>query len=171
MIGSPETRLIILRGNSGSGKSSVARALQRRRGRGHLAVVSQDVVRREVLWAHDRRGNPAIALMDLMTRYSLDAGFSVVVEGILHPDRYADMLRQLVRDHRGETRTYFWDLPFEETVRRHATKDKADEFGETEMREWWYGAAHIAELDEETFGPECTLDQTIGRIENDCGWL
>ena len=170
MIGSPETRLVVLRGNSGSGKSSVARALQRRRGRGHLAVVSQDVVRREVLWAHDRAGNPAIALMDLMARHALDAGFSVVVEGILHPDRYADMLRQLVRDHRGLTRAYFWDLPFEETLRRHATKDKASEFGEAEMRGWWYGAGRITELDEELFGPECSVDDTIGRIEADCGW-
>ena len=81
--------------------------------------------------------------MDLMTRHSLDAGFSVVVEGILHPDRYAEMLLQLVRDHRGSTRAYFWDLPFEETLRRHETKDKASEFGEAEMREWWYGAARI----------------------------
>ncbi len=128
MTGSPQTRLVILRGNSGSGKSSVARALQRRRGRGHLAVVSQDVVRREVLG-------------------------------------------QLVRDHHGLTRAYFWDLPFEETLRRHATKDKADEFGEAEMREWWYGAARIAELGEESVGPECTLDQTVRRIEHDCGWL
>ena len=171
MIGSPETRLVILRGNSGSGKSSVARALQRRRGRGHLAVVSQDVVRREVLWAHDRAGNPAIALMDLVARHSLDAGFSVVVEGILHPDRYAEMLLRLVHDHRGSTRAYFWDLPFEETLLRHATKDKASEFGEAEMREWWYGAARIAGLDEEPVGPECSLDHTVRRIEADCGWL
>lgn len=171
MIGSPETRLVILRGNSGSGKSSVARALQRRRGRGHLAMVSQDVVRREVLWAHDRAGNPAITLMDLMARHALDAGFSVVVEGILHPDRYGDMLRQLVRDHRGLTRAYFWDLPFEETLRRHATKAKAVEFGEAQMREWWYGAALVPELDEEPFGPACSLNETIGRIEADCGWV
>lgn len=171
MIGSPETRLVILRGNSGSGKSSVARALQRRRGRGHLAVVSQDVVRREVLWAHDSAGNPAIELMDLMARYSLDAGFSVVLEGILHPDRYAEMLLRLVRDHRGSTRAYFWDLPFEETLLRHATKDKASEFGEAEMRAWWYGAARIAGLDEESLGPECSLDHTVRRIEADCGWL
>lgn len=133
-------------------------------------MVSQDVVRREVLWVDDRAGNPAIALIDLMARHALDAGFSVAVEGILHPDRYADMLRQLVLDHRGLTRAYFWDLPFEETLRRHATKDKASEFGEAEMREWWYGAGRITELDEELFGPECSVDDTIGRIEADCGW-
>ncbi len=134
-------------------------------------MVSQDVVRREVLWADDSVGNPSIALIDLMTRYSLNAGFSVVVEGILHPDRYAEMLSHLVRDHRGTTHAYFWDLPFEDTLRRHATKDKASEFGEAEMREWWYGAALIAALNEEVIGPGCGLDATVRRIEEDCGWL
>ena len=171
MIGTPDTRLVILRGNSGSGKTSVARALQNRRERGQLAVVSQDMVRRDVLWAHDIVGNPAIALIDLMARYALDAGFSVVIEGILHADRYAEMLTQLVCQHRGATHAYFWDLPFEETVRRHATKVKALEFGEPEMREWWYGTAFISELNEARIGLEATLDATVRRIEADCLWV
>ena len=74
VTGTSETTLIVLRANSGSGKTTVARALQRQRGRDQLAVISQDVVRREVLWANDRAGNPAIGLMDLMARYALDQG-------------------------------------------------------------------------------------------------
>lgn len=95
MVGTSGTRLVLVRGNSGSGKTTLARALQRGRGRDQLAVVSQDVVRREVLWSDDREGNPAIGLIDLMARYALDEGLSVVVEGILHPERYGDMLRRL----------------------------------------------------------------------------
>lgn len=170
MAGTPDTRLVVLRGNSGSGKSSVAAALQRRRRRGEVAVVSQDVVRRQVLWARDTPGNPSIGLIDLTARYVLDAGISVVVEGILHPDRYADMLAQLVRDHRGQTRTYFWDLRFEETLRRHATRAKTAEFGEADMRDWWYGAARIPVLHEETIGPEWSMDAAVRCIEADCGW-
>lgn len=48
-------KLIILRGNSGSGKTTVARALQRKFGRNTL-FLSQDTVRREMLWAHDGYG-------------------------------------------------------------------------------------------------------------------
>ena len=170
MTGTSETTLIVLRGNSGSGKTTVARALQRQRGRDQLAVISQDVVRREVLWANDRPDNPAIGLIDLMARYALDQGFSVVVEGILHPDRYGDMLKRLVRDHQGTSLAYFWDIPFEETLRRHATKPKATEFGETEMRDWWYGAAHVDGLSETSIGAEDTLDDALARITTDCGW-
>lgn len=171
MAGNTETTLIVLRGNSGSGKTTLARALQRRRGRDQLAVISQDVVRREVLWANDRPGNPAIGLIDLMARYALNEGFSVVVEGILHPERYGEMLRRLAGDHRGRTLAYFWDLPFEETLRRHATKPKAEEFGESEMRDWWYGTAYVDGLNEIPIGIEESLDLAIQRVNADCGWV
>lgn len=98
MTGSSSATLIILRGNSGSGKTTVARALQHERGRDQVAVISQDVVRREVLWARDIAGNPAIDLIGLMARYALERGLSVIVEGILHPERYGDMLLDLNLD-------------------------------------------------------------------------
>ena len=45
-------KLIVLRGNSGSGKTSVARDLQEHYGRNTL-LISQDMVRREMLKAKD----------------------------------------------------------------------------------------------------------------------
>lgn len=170
MTGGPDTTLVVLRGNSGSGKTTLARALQQRRGRDRLALISQDVVRREVLCANDRAGNPAIGLIDLMARYALDQGLSVIVEGILHPDRYSEMLTRLTKDHQGKTLAYFLDLPFEETLRRHATKAKAAEFGEAEMRDWWYGTAHVDGLHEETIEAQASLEVVIQRVETDCGW-
>ena len=44
--------LIILRGNSGSGKTSAAQELQKKLGRNTL-VISQDSIRREMLWVPD----------------------------------------------------------------------------------------------------------------------
>lgn len=54
-VGSAQTRLIVLRGNSGSGKSSVAMVLREAYGRG-LAWVSQDLIRRIILRERDRPG-------------------------------------------------------------------------------------------------------------------
>ena len=68
--------LVVLRGNSGSGKTAVARLLQDRFG---LVVVSQDVLRREVLGVGDGPGNPAVDLISLTARFALDRGFNVVV--------------------------------------------------------------------------------------------
>ena len=45
-------KLVIIRGNSGSGKSSLARQLQRELGRNTL-VIPQDTVRRDMLWGSE----------------------------------------------------------------------------------------------------------------------
>lgn len=103
MVGSTETRLVLLRGNSASGKSSVAAGIRERFGCG-LALVGQDNLRRIVLREHDRPGGANIGLIDTVARYSLDAGYHVVLEGILYADRYGQMLQQLRADHRGHTR-------------------------------------------------------------------
>lgn len=45
-------KLILLRGNSGSGKSTTARTLQQKFGHGTM-LISRDVVRREMLYIRD----------------------------------------------------------------------------------------------------------------------
>jgi hypothetical protein len=54
-VGTEGTILVVLRGNSASGKSSVAAGLRARLGRG-LVVVGQDKLRRTVLRERDRPG-------------------------------------------------------------------------------------------------------------------
>src|SRR5580700_11390185 len=98
--GSGETRLIILRGNSASGKSSTAAEIRRRHGRRDLAVVGQDNLRRDVLREHDVPAGVNIGLIDLVTRYALNHGFNVIIEGILIADHYAEMLMALINNHR-----------------------------------------------------------------------
>lgn len=83
-VGAPDTRLIVLRGNSASGKSSVAAGLRERFGRG-LALVAQDNLRRIVLRERDRPGAANIGLIDTVARYALDAGYHVVLEGSCTP--------------------------------------------------------------------------------------
>jgi len=135
-VGSESSKLVILRGNSASGKSTIAAEIRARYGRG-LAIVAQDNLRRDVLREHDQPNAANIGLIDLTARYALNHGFHVVVEGILYSSHYGDMLATLTADHRGTTRLYYLDVPFEETLRRHATKPVANEYGEAEMRAWY----------------------------------
>src|SRR5215469_14862399 len=131
--GAEPTKLIVLRGNSASGKSTVAAEIRRRYGRG-IAIVGQDNLRRVVLREHDRPNAANIGLIGLTARYALDHGFHVIVEGILNASHYAAMLAALIAAHRGVTRCYYLDVPFEQTLARHATKPQATEYGEAEMR-------------------------------------
>ncbi|WP_329003218.1 kinase [Kribbella sp. NBC_00709] len=168
MTGSPTSRLVVLRGNSGSGKTTTARVLRERLGRG-TAWVEQDHLRRILLREHDLPGGANIGLIDLNVRYALDHGYDVVLEGIMNAGRYGDMLRRLTDDHRGLTLHYYFDIPFEETAVRHATRELADEFSVEAMREWYRERDLLDGLDQVVIGPASTLDKTVGQILTDLG--
>ena len=61
-------KLIILRGNSGSGKTTVSEKLQHIIGRNTM-LIPQDFVRREMLYARDGDDSPAIPLMISLLEY------------------------------------------------------------------------------------------------------
>jgi hypothetical protein len=54
LVGTEDTRLIVVRGNSASGKSSVAAGLPERSSTATLAIIGQDNVRRIALHERDR---------------------------------------------------------------------------------------------------------------------
>jgi predicted kinase len=167
-VGSLTTRLVVIRGSSGSGKSSVAAAIRAARPDRTVAIVGQDLLRRDVLGTGDDTDGHATGLVELTTRYLLDRGFDVVLEGILNAHWYGDVLRRLVDDHRGTTRCYLYDLSFDETVRRHATKPVADVFGERELRTWWRGCQPVDGLPESRVTDGNSLDETVSRVIADC---
>ncbi|MEW2175038.1 kinase [Streptomyces sp. NPDC005406] len=168
MVGTAETRLVLLRGNSASGKSSVAAGIRERFGRG-LALVGQDNLRRIVLRERDRPGGANIGLIDTVARYSLDAGYHVVLEGILNADRYGQMLQQLRADHRGHTHCYYLDVPFPETLVRHETKPIVGEVSEDQLREWFRPLDLLPGSVEIVIGADSTLADTVDRIMHDTG--
>jgi chloramphenicol 3-O-phosphotransferase len=167
--GSESTRLIILRGNSASGKSSVAAAIREQYGRG-IAIVGQDNLRRIVLREHDQPNAANIGLIDLTARYALDHGFHVIVEGILCASHYGDMLTALCADHRGATRLYYLHVPFEETLRRHATKPEATNYGEAEMATWYRELDLLPGVAEQIVSAETSLSDTVRRVMADTGF-
>jgi hypothetical protein len=161
------TRLITLRGNSASGKSTVAAEIRARYGRG-LAIVAQDNFRRVILREHDVPGAASIGLIDLTARYALDHGYHVIIEGIMYADRYGPMLTRLHADHVGYTASYYFDIEFSETVERHATKAKAAEYGEAEMASWYRPRDLLPGMAEEIITASMSLDQIVTRVMSDC---
>lgn len=143
-----ESKLIIIRGNSGSGKTTTAKNLQNHLGHGTL-LVSQDVVRREMLKVHDREGNLSIELIRQIAEYGKGNCEFVIVEGILNKSRYGEMLSNLIQFYNQKTYTYYFDLSFEETFKRHNSSSKKIEFGEDSLRAWWNPNDYLG-VEEET---------------------
>jgi hypothetical protein len=158
-----------LRGNSASGKSSVAAGVRQRYGRG-IAIVGQDNLRRIVLREHDKPNAANIGLIDLTARYALDYGFHVIVEGILYAAHYGEMLTALCADHLGTTRRYYLQVPFEETLRRHATKPEATKYGEAEMATWYRELDLLPGGVEHIVSAEPSLSDTVQRVMTDTGF-
>jgi energy-coupling factor transporter ATP-binding protein EcfA2 len=159
-------KLIIIRGNSGSGKSTVAKQLRYALGYGTM-LVPQDVIRKDILRVKDIPGNTSVELIRRLAHYGWECGYDVVIEGILHADKAGEMLRQLITDCPGESFVYYFDLPFEETLRRHATKPNAHEFGEELMREWWCEKDFLGVPGERIIDHQQSADETVAMIERD----
>jgi Acetyltransferase (GNAT) domain, PanZ len=148
----------------------VAKSLRDAYGRG-IAVVGQDNIRRVILRDRDRPGTANIGLIDAVARYSLEHGFHVVVEGILDARRYGPMLTGLARDHCGPSHFYYLDVSFEETIRRHATRPQATEFGPDDMRQWYLRLDLLPSVAERVIGEGSTLAQTVELILAESGLI
>jgi predicted kinase len=163
-VGSDQTRLIVLRGNSGSGKSTVARALREAYGGRGVACVSQDLIRRVILREKDRPSGVNIGLIGQVARYSLDHGYHVILDGIFYADRYEATLAAVSRDHRGLSRFYYLDISMHESLRRHATRPQAAEFGPGDMRAWYRPRDLPTGIREHVIPESSTLQETTALI-------
>ncbi|MFF5083449.1 AAA family ATPase [Actinoplanes sp. NPDC000266] len=168
--GSGAPRLVVVRGNSGSGKTSIAREVRRRYGRG-CALIEQDHLRRVVLREHGSDETPAIAPAFIMSvvRAALAGGYHVVLEGILHTGRYGVPLRELIAEHPGPAAVYWMDVSFAETVRRHQRRPEPIPVTAEQMREWYTPLDVLGVPGEEIIGESVTFGDAVELILHGSG--
>lgn len=158
--------LVIIRGNSGSGKTSLSKELQKHLGRNTL-VIPQDTVRRELLWAHDGKDTTALPLLITLLKYGCLHCKFVILEGILNADWYRPLFESAVDFYGNNIFAYYYDIPFEETLKRHQTKENKFAFGETEMRRWWNEKDFIQIIPEHIFTQKIPLEGAVNIILTD----
>lgn len=155
-------KLIILRGNSGSGKTTIAKELQKGFCRNTM-LISQDVVRRDILRVKDGENTEALPLMKELLTYGRNHCEIVILEGIMYADWYKPLFELAVQLYGTNIFAYYFDLPFEETLKRHQTKPNCNEFGEDAMRRWWHDKDFSEVLNEQII----TSEQDIQGIANE----
>jgi len=163
--------LVIIRGNSASGKSTVARRVQREQPRDAVAVIGQDHVRREMLWAHEAPDSHTPGLIATMARYCLGVGRITVVEGIFGREWYGDMFSGLLREHPGPSLVYYLDVSLAETQRRHAGKPIADLVTDAELASWYRVHDVLGAPGEVVLGEDMSEDAMVARILADLARL
>jgi predicted kinase len=106
-------KLIIIRGNSGSGKSIVAERL-RDMLEERVAIVGQDVLRRTILREPDHSDNTdIIGLIEQTTSYCLNKGYTVIIEGILSKQKYRDALVKIIESSPCRSSVFYIDVSIE----------------------------------------------------------
>lgn len=166
------SKLIIIRGNSGSGKTTVAKEVRSRIGDGlsdSTMLIQQDTLRRDILRERDMLEKRAtIELIELVAEFGRKQGRTVILEGIFSVKKYGAMLSKLASRF-DEVYVYYFDLPFAETLARHVTKPNAHEFGEKEMREWWNEKDFLGMSNEKTLNEGMNVEDIVSQIICDIG--
>lgn len=159
-------KLIIFRGNSGSGKSTVGKALQRKFGRGTM-LISQDVVRRDMLYEKDGPNTETSKLINELALHGKNNCNIVILEGILNSKWYKNLFENLRDEFKDHIFAYYFDLPFEETLKRHKQKPNCNEFGEKEMRKWWNEKDLLNIIPEVCLYKELSLNEIVDMVYQD----
>jgi ABC-type dipeptide/oligopeptide/nickel transport system ATPase component len=157
------SKLIIIRGNSGSGKTTVAKALQQKLGRNTM-LISQDVIRRDMLHVKDGVDTKALPLMKELLLYGRNNCDYVILEGILNASWYQSLFKLATQEFKEELFAYYYDIPFEETVIRHQTKPNSGEFSENDMKRWWTEKDFINFISEKVITKDMELEDAIEHI-------
>jgi thymidylate kinase len=162
-----KTRLIVLRGPSGSGKSSVAKTVREEYlAHGYkMAYVEQDHFRRVILKEGDVPNGFNISLIKEMTIFLLHNGYDVIMEGIFDKGRYEKMFSELILFHPANNYFFYFDISLEETVKRHDTKPNKNEFGEKELRAWYKKKDFLECVVEEIISERNDVSETIKIIK------
>lgn len=159
-------KLIILRGNSGSGKSTVARALQRHFGINTL-MISQDNVSRDMVYALEGGDDYTQALAMYILSYGHENNPITIMDGIFKKHQYEKLLKYAKDLYGDEIYAYYFDLPFEETLKRHETRWKVKEFGKEEMKRWWKDRDFLGFISEKIITKELSKEEIVNMIIHD----
>ena len=91
----------------------------------------------------------------------------VILEGILKSDWYKPLFEFALELYGSQIYAYYFDIPFEETLRRHKSKPNYNDFGEKQLREWWIEKDYSKVLNETNITAEITKDDLVQKILNE----
>lgn len=164
------SKLIILRGNSGSGKTTVATKIAKATNH-KTAVIDADQYRVNMLFPWGECGPDFEAIMSHNVQYCLKHGYDVLWDSIFYANdkNKAYLGKFLIELHPNDNFIFNFDVSFDETVRRHNLRHKKDDFGPDQMKEWFRSVEDLGYDFEYRIPESNSLDQTVDFIRQTAG--
>lgn len=156
--------IIIIRGNSGSGKTTVTNELCKQLGTDCM-LLSQDIIRRNILHTKDGKDSIAIDLLKELVLFGKKHSNIIIIEGILNSCWYKSLF-ETIKVNFDNIYSYYYDIPFEETVKRFQTKSNVD-FTEQDMKRWWNEKDVLGFDHEKMISKDMSVDDVVRMILND----
>jgi predicted kinase len=160
------SKLIILRGNSGSGKSTVAKSIAQSADH-KIAIIDADAYRVDMLFPKPIHKDDFAELMQHNVLYCLNKGYDVIWDSIFHAnDRNREYLGNVLKNlHPADNFIFNFKTSFEETALRHATRHKSNDFDIDAMKEWYQPNEELGYDFEYTIPESSSLNETVSFIK------
>lgn len=164
------SKLIILRGNSGSGKSTVAQIIAKCSSH-KIAHIASDSYRVDMLFPKPVDFTLWYPLVRHNTLYCLKHGYDVILDSIFSAtSNNKKLLNEFLDElHPKDNFIFTFDVDFDETVRRHQSRQKRYEFSDKDMRDWYKPIEKLDYNFEFIIPQSKTLEQTVEFIRNTVG--
>lgn len=156
------TKLIIIRGPSGVGKSTVAEALMKRTKR-PTVLVELDYYRFGFVNPPRRDHGLEYEMSGSDIVIGLRLGFDVVFDGNFAADAHDPFLEKLFKAHPKENYLFYLDASLPETLRRHETKSYS-RISTGKMREVYKYASPTGRKEEVVILETSSLEQSVRQI-------
>jgi predicted kinase len=163
------SKLVILRGNSGSGKSTVAKVLFEQ-AKKPTVLIEQDYYRFIFKPAGGKLNSKTIHKMikaNVLT--ALEDNYDVILEGIFNMHASQETFKETFAAHKTQNYIFTFDISFEETLRRHRTKSNKDEWSESDMKDWYHPKDFMGYKFEYIIDEKLSQSDTIRTIQSTSG--
>lgn len=133
------SKLVIIRGPAGSGKSTISRAVQERVASAGIpiALLEQDYYRERTILPKEGTRELRNKKMYTDAVFLLSEGCHVIIEGSVDADQHRRYIDSLIKQHPDGNSLFYFSLSFEETVRRDMERREVDQERIALLRSWY----------------------------------
>lgn len=133
------SKLVIIRGPAGSGKSTVSQMVQEKisSSGAPIALLEQDYYRERIILPKQGTRELRNKKMYADAMFLLSEGCHVIIEGSIDSSHHKTHIDSLVKEHPEGNSLFYFDLSLEETIRRDMERREVNDERINVLKSWY----------------------------------